>query len=166
MNIPLLIPKVLSLPARVIPAVIPATILAQLGNRLLQSQQLNHRLKEIEAKHICLHVRDIDQSLFFRINNSRLAPSTNKDWDIKISGNFSDFFALATRTEDPDTLFFNRSLVLEGKTETGLYIKNLLDAVDLGIEYQIQALTGKKPPEFVSQAITKTADRLRSALGF
>ena len=34
------------------------------------------------------------------------------------------------REEDPDTLFFNRKLVIEGDTELGLVVKNLLDSVD------------------------------------
>ena len=34
------------------------------------------------------------------------------------------------REEDPDTLFFNRKLQIEGDTELGLITKNLLDSVD------------------------------------
>jgi len=34
------------------------------------------------------------------------------------------------REEDPDTLFFNRKLVIEGDTELGLIVKNLLDSID------------------------------------
>jgi predicted lipid carrier protein YhbT len=34
------------------------------------------------------------------------------------------------RQEDPDTLFFNRTLDIEGDTELGLIVKNMLDAVE------------------------------------
>ena len=34
------------------------------------------------------------------------------------------------REEDPDTLFFNRKLQIEGDTELGLITKNLLDSVE------------------------------------
>ena len=34
------------------------------------------------------------------------------------------------REEDPDTLFFNRELQIEGDTALGLTTKNLLDCVD------------------------------------
>ncbi len=47
-----------------------------------------------------------------------------------ISARARDFIALALREEDPDTLFFNRSLVMEGDTDLGLLVKNTLDAVD------------------------------------
>jgi predicted lipid carrier protein YhbT len=32
---------------------------------------------------------------------------------------------IAARKQDPDTLFFQRRLVIEGDTELGLYVKNL-----------------------------------------
>ena len=38
---------------------------------------------------------------------------------------------LATRKEDPDTLFFNRRLLVEGDTELGLVAKNTLDSIEL-----------------------------------
>lgn len=41
-----------------------------------------------------------------------------------------DFYLMARREEDPDTLFFNRRLRIEGDTELGLVVKNSLDAID------------------------------------
>jgi len=41
-----------------------------------------------------------------------------------------DFYLMARRLEDPDTLFFNRRLRIEGDTELGLVVKNSLDAID------------------------------------
>jgi predicted lipid carrier protein YhbT len=35
-----------------------------------------------------------------------------------------------SRQEDPDTLFFQRRLTIEGDTELGLEVKNILDALD------------------------------------
>ena len=35
------------------------------------------------------------------------------------------------RQEDPDTLFFHRRLSIEGDTELGLLVKNLLDRIEL-----------------------------------
>jgi predicted lipid carrier protein YhbT len=37
---------------------------------------------------------------------------------------------LVSRQEDPDTLFFLRRLMIEGDTELGLAVKNLLDSRD------------------------------------
>jgi hypothetical protein len=49
---------------------------------------------------------------------------------------------LATRREDPDTLFFNRRLCIEGDTETGLHVKNLLDALEYDWESHFSAVLG------------------------
>ncbi|MFC5302195.1 ubiquinone anaerobic biosynthesis accessory factor UbiT [Azospira restricta] len=51
--------------------------------------------------------------------------------DLAFRANLSAFLQVATRQEDPDTLFFNRELSIEGDTELGLIVKNMLDAIDL-----------------------------------
>ena len=50
--------------------------------------------------------------------------------DVSIRGNWREFVLLASRQEDPDTLFFRRRLLIEGDTELGLGMKNLLDSFD------------------------------------
>jgi O2-independent ubiquinone biosynthesis accessory factor UbiT len=37
---------------------------------------------------------------------------------------------MAARFEDPDTLFFQRRLIIEGDTELGLGTKNFLEGLD------------------------------------
>lgn len=51
--------------------------------------------------------------------------------DVAFSGNLNDLVLIAGRKEDPDTLFFQRRLSIEGDTELGLEVKNLMDSVDL-----------------------------------
>lgn len=51
--------------------------------------------------------------------------------DVSFSGNLNDLVLIAGRKEDPDTLFFQRRLTIEGDTELGLEVKNLMDSVDL-----------------------------------
>ena len=50
--------------------------------------------------------------------------------DLRLAANGIDFMRMIAREEDPDTLFFNRKLQIEGDTELGLITKNLLDSVD------------------------------------
>jgi len=47
-----------------------------------------------------------------------------------IRGGWTAFYKLANRKLDPDQLFFQRKLIIEGDTELGLGIKNLLDSLD------------------------------------
>ena len=51
--------------------------------------------------------------------------------DATISGKARAFVLLASRQEDPDTLFFRRELSIEGDTELGLEVKNMLDSIEL-----------------------------------
>lgn len=47
-----------------------------------------------------------------------------------IRGSLGAFRILAERKQDPDQLFFQRKLVIEGDTELGLGLKNLLDSLE------------------------------------
>ncbi|MCR8913164.1 hypothetical protein FDP08_08605 [Marinobacter panjinensis] len=47
-----------------------------------------------------------------------------------IRGSLAAFKTLAERRQDPDQLFFQRRLVIEGDTELGLGLKNLLDSLE------------------------------------
>ena len=53
------------------------------------------------------------------------------DYDLTLCADACTFLRLMVREEDPDTLFFSRELAIEGDTELGLIVKNMLDAVDL-----------------------------------
>ncbi|TJZ68605.1 ubiquinone anaerobic biosynthesis accessory factor UbiT [Chitiniphilus eburneus] len=50
--------------------------------------------------------------------------------DVRFAATIADYWVMARRMEDPDTLFFQRRLRIEGDTELGLQLKNLLDATD------------------------------------
>lgn len=55
--------------------------------------------------------------------------------DATIRGSVSAFKTLARRKQDPDQLFFQRRLVIEGDTELGLGLKNLLDSLDWDLRH-------------------------------
>ena len=49
------------------------------------------------------------------------------------AASLNDLILIAGRKEDPDSLFFQRRLRIEGDTELGLELKNLLDSIDLDL---------------------------------
>jgi predicted lipid carrier protein YhbT len=49
--------------------------------------------------------------------------------DVTVAANLHDFALLALRRADPDALFFERRLAIEGDTELGLVVKNALDRI-------------------------------------
>jgi len=59
-----------------------------------------------------------------------LAQHAVPDPELRIGGNLMAFVLLASRTEDPDTLFFRRELSTTGDTDLGLYLKNFLDGLE------------------------------------
>lgn len=122
------------------------SILALALTHLLRGQRLVERLPELAGKHVSLHATDLDRELRFRITAGGLSSGWDAPWDVRIRGRFDDFWLLATRGEDPDTLFFTRRLAIEGETETGLALKNLLDGLEYDWRAHVQAVTGIRVP--------------------
>lgn len=88
-------------------------------------------LAPLTGKLVCLRVTDGGLTLLFTLTEKGFRPAVSSSQpDLMISARARDFIALAIREEDPDTLFFNRRLVMEGDTDLGLLVKNTLDAVD------------------------------------
>ena len=51
--------------------------------------------------------------------------------DLSISGTVYDYLLLITGREDPDTLFFQRHLTMDGDTGLGVHLKNVLAAIEM-----------------------------------
>ena len=85
-------------------------------------------------KRLRIQVRDARVTLDFTWTGGAFAPrARHAKTDLCISASAHDFLRLAQRQEDPDTLFFNRRLSMEGDTELGLVVKNTLDALELPV---------------------------------
>lgn len=88
-------------------------------------------LEFLEGRWLSIHVRDIGLLWYTSVVDGRLVVSQQADADVSFSADASDLLMIAARKQDPDTLFFQRRLVIEGDTELGLYVKNLMDAIEL-----------------------------------
>lgn len=84
----------------------------------------------LQGRWLCLEVSDLGLSWFVTCERGRLQVKRRAPTDVCIRGSWRDFLLLASRQEDPDTLFFRRRLVIEGDTDLGLGVKNLLDGLD------------------------------------
>ncbi|MEP7180762.1 MAG: SCP2 sterol-binding domain-containing protein [Betaproteobacteria bacterium] len=110
------------------PAVACALALTAIAPRVLGRDAL----AEIDGKAFRIVVRDAGASVAFRLQRTWFAPLTpSAPVDVVFAATAADLLRMATRRIDPDTLFFERRLMIEGDTETGLRLKNLLDAVEL-----------------------------------
>lgn len=122
--------------------------LARLGNRLpqlpptlalvttlnLALDRLIPRepLEMLIGKRFVIRVKDAGMTLRFGYGARGFRPVFDSaPADLTITARARDFLALLLREEDPDTLFFNRRLLMEGDTDLGLLVKNTLDGIDL-----------------------------------
>ena len=89
-------------------------------------------LQELEGRSFRVTVLDTGMvaDFAYRLGAFRpvFLPSTAPD--LHFTARLSAFLQMVSRQEDPDTLFFNRTLSVEGDTELGLRVKNMLDALE------------------------------------
>jgi predicted lipid carrier protein YhbT len=143
---------------RILPDAAHTAVSSRLANHLLRGQAQADRLEPLEGKRLCLAVLDTGSEWRFRVSGNRLYPDPESGpWDARISGNLTDLLLLATRSEDPDTLFFARRLNLEGDTETALYVKNFLDALELDRDAHLQSVIGPQRAAMVVAALERCA---------
>jgi len=90
-------------------------------------------LAQLDGKTFVVQVYDTGGQAAFTYRGGFFRPlfAIPQTPDLAFRANLSAFLQVASRQEDPDTLFFNRELSIEGDTELGLIVKNMLDAVDL-----------------------------------
>ena len=132
-----------------IPAFILPPLVARLGARLPQwphsvnlvlalnaARKLGvlpeDTLQELEGRQFRVTVLDTGMVVDFAYRQGAFRPvfiSVGTP-DLHFTARLSAFLQMVSRQEDPDTLFFNRSLTIEGDTELGLRVKNMLDALE------------------------------------
>ena len=101
-----------------------------LGNLMAEQLEMGE-FDFLEGKWLKISINDMGLAFFLTFHEDKLQLSNQvTQADVSFSGDSREFILLASRKEDPDTLFFQRRLVIEGDTELGLYIKNSIDGID------------------------------------
>ena len=88
------------------------------------------QLETLEGRVIGFEVLDLSFATAVTCLSGKFWHAEVETAELMMRANAAQFLQLLNRQEDPDTLFFNRSLLIEGDTELGLIVKNLLDSVD------------------------------------
>jgi O2-independent ubiquinone biosynthesis accessory factor UbiT len=125
-----IIPPLLALPLSRVPPRLAGTVLALALEKIFATSLAAGELDFLEGKILAISVSDARLAFALSLKNGHLRAAGGRA-DVHISGCVYDFLLLASRREDPDTLFFKRRLRLSGDTELGLYIKNFLDSLEL-----------------------------------
>lgn len=127
-----LLPKPLGKLASRLPAYPGSMLLVTALNLALRKKLTPDVTQLLLQKKLRLRVTDAGWTFDFTWVRDRFVASRNvAAADLTVSASAQDFVLLARRKEDPDTLFFNRRLAMEGDTELGLLVKNTLDAIEL-----------------------------------
>lgn len=92
----------------------------------------------LQGKWLKIVITDLELSWWLSFDENKLimasrdeVVSNNYSDDVSFSATGDDLILIAGRKQDPDTLFFQRRLKIEGDTELGLEVKNLIDAIDI-----------------------------------
>lgn len=109
-------------------------------------------LSLLEGKSFTVIVEDTGGTARCTYRNRRFRPlfSAAAPEDVCFRGQLSAFLKLMLRQEDPDTLFFNRQISIEGDTELGLAVKNMLDSMEW-------------PPAGLTELLSKLRHPLKTA---
>jgi predicted lipid carrier protein YhbT len=88
----------------------------------------------LENRRFRIKVTDAGTVADFTVRNGRFIPligaAADVTPDLCFAAALSAFLQLLARQEDPDTLFFDRRLAIEGDTELSLHVKNMFDGID------------------------------------
>jgi predicted lipid carrier protein YhbT len=108
----------------------PSTVLCA-GLNLLFLPTLDADTKQrLMGRVVSIKVSDAGLDGRIRLTSIGFLPVLRSAPEVTISACAWDYYRLARRLEDPDTLFFSRRLTIDGDTELGLLVKNTLDAID------------------------------------
>ena len=102
-------------------------------NKALQRPLAAGEFEFLRGRIVMIHVLDLDFSITITaLDNRRLRLLGPKGAETRISATAKDFVGLAAGHIDPDTLFFQRRLRIDGNVALGLETKNTLDGVERG----------------------------------
>lgn len=114
-----------------LPAQPPAWLVAKALDLGVGRVVSREAIEPLMGRRFALVVRDLGLAVHFEGTSAGFrAAQPPYAPELTVSASLRDFIALGLRQEDPDTLFFARRLAVEGDTELGLTVKNLLDGID------------------------------------
>lgn len=158
-------PSILSVPVKLAPFALKRQVLEQMLSWQFRQALEEGELEFLEGRWLSIEVRDIGLRWFTSVENGRLIVSPCADADVSFSADASDLLMIAARKQDPDTLFFQRRLVIEGDTELGLYVKNLMDAIELDQMPKPLRLVLMQMADFVEAGLRNPPESKHTSVG-
>ena len=98
---------------RRVPFAVQRLALQQALNRCLAGPLRDGEFEVLRGRWLCLRIPDLGLSWYLTLSCEGLRIAQHATAHVTISGNWREFLLLASRQEDPDTLFFRRRLGIE-----------------------------------------------------
>jgi len=125
-------PGVVALPVRICPPPVQRQVLERVLNHMLSELIAEGEFDFLAGRRLAIEVSDMDLRWVVTAGEGRLETvAGNEPAEGTIRGRALEFVLLASRLEDPDTLFFQRRLEVTGDTTIGLTTRNLLDRLPI-----------------------------------
>lgn len=122
------LPRITAQIMKALPHPIEKKALEHLINKALRESLDAGEFHFLKEQTVQLHVADVGWSITLTgTENGRISVIQTFNADTRISGTAQDLIYLAAGYIDPDTLFFQRRLCIEGNVALGLEVKNTLD---------------------------------------
>lgn len=129
------LPRAIAWAARAVPDRLQQLALARSLNYALRESIAAGELDFFCNKLLNICVKDIAVQFSVRYCNHKLVVAdAQPEPDLRFSASSYDLLLVATQKLDPDMLFFQRRLEMNGDTELGLGIKNLLASIELNTQ--------------------------------
>jgi predicted lipid carrier protein YhbT len=113
-----------------LPSLPPSWLAAQGLTRWLWPRLPQDARSALQGRVVALEVTDLGWRVRLRgLAQGFAAAGDAAEADLRIAAEADGWWRLARGDDDPDRLFFDRVLVMEGDTELGLVLKNSLDAM-------------------------------------
>lgn len=124
-------PALVRLPLSKVPFAAKAALIKPMLSLLLADEAKAGELDFLTGQWVGIEVKDL--GLCFEVSfDGAIKIQAPARPQVQFSANSRELLLIAAGKEDPDTLFFQRRLTIEGDTELGLMVKNMLLAIDLG----------------------------------
>jgi len=125
-------PRLVALPMRFCPPPLQRRALERVLNHLLAKLVSEGEFDFLAGRRLAVEVSDMGLRWVVTAGERRLETVSGREpADATIRGRSLEFVLLASRLEDPDTLFFQRRLEVTGDTAVGLTTRNLLDRLPI-----------------------------------
>ncbi len=113
-----------------LPVAPPSLLAARLLDRVLLPRLPEDARRALEGRCVELIVTDFGLRVRLRVTPQGFASAgEGGETALRIAAAGASYLRLLRGEDDPDRLFFERTLVMEGDTELGLVLKNTLDAI-------------------------------------